>query len=89
MQVPLLQLPAVFAAGVTTRYTNRVKESNPVAVWNFAVHRVQVVDVDGEPATDRLMKWPCTVVSVVFEHDDSAADLLFTREIPTAPRLRR
>jgi len=83
MQVPLLQLPAVFAAGVAMRYADRVQESKAVAVWNFAVHRVQVIDVEGAPSTGRLMKWPCAVVSVVFEHDDSAADLLFTREIPT------
>ena len=83
MQVPGVQLPAVYAAGTAMRYAERLAFSPPVALWNFIVRAVSVVDCPGEPSSGRIYKWPFAIVSVVFVHDNSTADLLFTREMPT------
>ena len=83
MQVPGLRVPAVYAAGVAMRYADRVAESPPVAIWKVAVHRIVVVDVEGQVNISRSQQWPFAIASVVFEHDDSSADLLFAREMPT------
>ena len=83
MQVPGVQLPAVYAAGAAMRYAERVACSPPVALWNFVITAVAVVDCAGEPTTGRIYMWPFAIVSVVFVHDNSTADLLFAREIPT------
>ena len=83
MQVPGFQLPAVYAAGVAMRYADRVAKSPPVAIWKVVVHRIVVVDVEGQISISRSQEWPFAIASVVFEHDDSAADLLFAREMPS------